>query len=192
MLEEINKAKKNDKKAIEYLLNNHKNLIDSKVSKYFVQGMEKDDLEQEASIAFLDCIKNFNPNKNDNFSAFAGICIERRLITLLSSSQRQKNIALNNSLSLDNFILKYDDEKMVFLDILENDEDSTEDKVIKAEKLKDFEKRAKSILSSFEFDVLNAYLKEFSYKEIAEKLDTNEKAIDNAIQRIKNKLKSKS
>ncbi len=189
MQEDINKAKKNNKEAIEKLLNENRYIIRAKVSKYYVKGMEKEDLEQEAAIAFLDAIKTYNPEVNDNFSAFAALCIERRLITLLSSSQRQKNRVLNTSLSLDESIFNIDEDKMFFLDILETDEDTTEEKLIKYERMKDFKEKTKVILSIFEQDVLKEHLKGYSYKEIAKKLNTNEKAIDNAVQRIRNKLK---
>ena len=43
-------------------------------------------------------------------------------------------------------------------------------------------------LSSFENEVLRLYIVGCSYSEIAEKLDKNTKAIDNAIQRIRKKL----
>ena len=78
---------------------------------------------------------------------------------------------------------------MFFLDILETDEDTTEEKLIKYERMKDFKEKTKVILSIFEQDVLKEHLKGYSYKEIAKKLNTNEKAIDNAVQRIRNKLK---
>lgn len=191
MLEDILKAKNNDKKAIEKLLKENESVIQAQVSKFFVKGMEEEDLKQEASIAFLDSIKTYDPEQNDNFPAFASICIERRLITLLSSSQRQKYMALNTSLSLDNFMFVSDEDKVLFLDILECETDSTEEKILKAERMKEFKTAAENILSDFEFKILNEYLKGFTYKEMAEAFDTNEKAIDNAIQRIRNKLKQK-
>ncbi|MGN0515790.1 sigma factor-like helix-turn-helix DNA-binding protein [Eubacterium sp.] len=43
-------------------------------------------------------------------------------------------------------------------------------------------------LSSFENEVLRLYIMGCKYNEIAEKLDRNAKAIDNAIQRIRKKL----
>ena len=189
MQEDISKAKENNKKAIEKLLNENRHIIQAKVSKYYVKGMEKEDLEQEASIAFLDCIKTYNPEENDNFQAFASLCIERRLITLLSSSQRQKNIVLNTSLSLNDVISNTDEYNMFFLDVLESDEDTTEEKLIKHERIRDLKEKTKLVLSIFEQDVLEEHLKGYSYNEIAVKFDTNEKAIDNAMQRIRNKLR---
>lgn len=190
MLEDIKKAKTNDKKAIEKLLKEYEYIIQAQISKFYVKGMEKDDLEQEASIAFLDAIKSFDPNENDNFTSFCSLCIERRLITLLKSSKRQKNIPLNTSFSFDTNLFLNDD-NISLLDLLESKEETTEEKIIKEERLKHLKEETKKILSSFEQKVLEEYLKGFSYKEIADKLKTNEKAIDNAIQRIRNKLKNK-
>lgn len=186
---EIQRAKNDDKEAIERLLNKYNYLIQAKVSKFYVQGMEKEDLKQEASIAFLDAIKVFDSNKNDKFSSFVSLCIERKLISILTSSQRQKNIALNTSISLNNSIFTNDENNLFFLDIIENEEDTTEEKIIKQEKLKNLKKQAKQVLSDFEQLVLEKYLKGFSYSEMAKIFNTNTKAIDNAIQRIRNKLK---
>lgn len=189
MLEDILKAKNNDKKAIEKLLKENESVIQAQVSKFFVKGMEEEDLKQEASIAFLDSIKTYDPEQNDNFPAFASICIERRLITLLSSSQRQKNIPLNTSYSLD-YKTKYNDEDSVMLlDLIDEDLDTTEDKIIKEEKLRILMEKTEKILSKFEMKVLSLYFKGYSYNEMAKQLNSNEKAIDNAIQRIKQKIK---
>lgn len=189
MLEDILKAKNNDKKAIEKLLKENESVIQAQVSKFFVKGMEEEDLKQEASIAFLDSIKTYDPEQNDNFPAFASICIERRLITLLSSSQRQKNIPLNTSYSLD-YKTKYNDEDSVMLlDLIDEDSDTTEDKIIKEEKLRILMEKTEKILSKFEMKVLSLYFKGYSYNEMAKQLNSNEKAIDNAIQRIKQKIK---
>lgn len=189
MLEDILKAKNNDKKAIEKLLKENESVIQAQVSKFFVKGMEEEDLKQEASIAFLDSIKTYDPEQNDNFPAFASICIERKLITLLSSSQRQKNIPLNTSYSLD-YKTKYNDEDSVMLlDLIDEDLDTTEDKIIKEEKLRILMEKTEKILSKFEMKVLSLYFKGYSYNEMAKQLNSNEKAIDNAIQRIKQKIK---
>lgn len=189
MLEDILKAKNNDKKAIEKLLKENESVIQAQVSKFFVKGMEEEDLKQEASIAFLDSIKTYDPEQNDNFPAFASICIERKLITLLSSSQRQKNIPLNTSYSLD-YKTKYNDEDSVMLlDLIEEDSDTTEEKIIKEEKLRILMEKTEKILSKFEKEVLSLYFKGYSYNEMAKKLNSNDKAIDNAIQRIKQKIK---
>lgn len=189
MLEDIKKAKENDKKAIEKLLKENENLIQSIISKYYVKGMEKDDLEQEASIAFLDSIKAFNLDGKTTFTRFASLCIDRRLITLLIASQRQKNIPLNTSFSLDNKISINNEDNVLFLDLLESKDDTTEEKIIKEERMENLINKTEKVLSKFENSVLKLYLKGLTYEEMSNKLETNIKSIDNAIQRIRSKIK---
>lgn len=189
MIEEIIKAKNNDKQAIEKLLKKYEYIIQSKVTKFYVKGMEKDDLEQEASIAFLDAIKSYDNKKNDNFANFLSLCIDRRLITILTASQTQKNIPLNTSYSLDNKVFLNNESDVLLFDLLEIDEDTTEDTIIRKERMKQLRKETKKILSKFEQKVLEEYLQGYSYKEIAKKFNKNEKAIDNALQRVRSKIK---
>ena len=51
------------------------------------------------------------------------------------------------------------------------------------------ETRIKAVLSGLEWDVFRLYVQRKSYLEIAEALGRTEKSVDNAIYRIKNKLK---
>ena len=51
------------------------------------------------------------------------------------------------------------------------------------------ENRLKGLLSEFEKDVLDKMLKDMSYREISEALQVDRKSVDNAIQRIKRKMK---
>ena len=49
--------------------------------------------------------------------------------------------------------------------------------------------RIKERLSKFEYQVLELYLKGYDYTQIAEKLGKQPKAIDNALQRIRSKVR---
>ena len=51
-----------------------------------------------------------------------------------------------------------------------------------------FEMQKIKVLSDFELKVLNEYVNGASYVEIANKLDSHVKAVDNAVQRIKKKV----
>lgn len=48
--------------------------------------------------------------------------------------------------------------------------------------------KAKKVLSDFELKVLDLFLQDYTYSEIAEKLGKPKKTCDNALQRIKKKL----
>lgn len=156
--------------------------IEALANKYYISGFEKEDIYQESYIGVLSAIKYFDKNKNNNFYAFANLIIERRIIMLLKKSKKMNNISLNNSVSLDSKMNS--DTYNSFIDFLESDKNFLED--LKAEELLN-EKKEKLIkkLSKLEKKVFNLYINGYSYKEISNKININEKSVDNAIQRIK-------
>ena len=111
-------AKNGDKDALEYLLKRYKDLVDMKVSKYFIIGAEREDIVQEGMIGLYKAVKSFNPQKESSFKSFANMCIERQLITAIKTSNRQKHMPLNSSISL-NANAYDDDNDMELLEKLE-------------------------------------------------------------------------
>ena len=182
--------KSGDKQAFEYLLNKYKELVNAKVSKYFIIGAERDDIVQEGLIGLFKAIKDYKPDMQNSFKNFANMCIERQLITAIKTSNRQKHIPLNSYLSLN--ISAYDEEEgesdTSLIDIFNNDliEDPL-DTITKKEYYQNIEAAIDKSLSDFEKKVLNKYINGKSYVEVAEELDTPVKSIDNAIQRIRKK-----
>ena len=77
----VSLIKEGDEKALSYLLEKYKNLVNTKVGKYFIIGAEKEDIVQEGMIGLFKAIQNFNQEKQNTFKSFANICIERQLIT---------------------------------------------------------------------------------------------------------------
>ncbi len=159
------------------------NSIANKMMKYCKNnGIDYNDLKQEGFIGLNDAIIHFSDRKNVLFYTYAKKCIERRIVSSLVSASRLKYKALNDSISFDdesNFLDKMlkDDSNNPEL-IIENNE--IEEKLIK-----DIKKR----LTDYEEQVFELMLSNFSYREIADILDKNPKAIDNAIQRIRLKVK---
>ena len=185
----IKQINKNDEEALAYILEKYKDLVNTKVSKYFIIGAEKDDTIQEGMIGLFKAIKSFNPEKQSSFKSFANICIERQLITAIKTSNRQKHMPLNSYLSLN--ISAYDnneDDSVELMDTFNSNtiEDPLET-IMKQEQYTEVENAVNKSLSKFEKQVLNRFLNGESYVKIAEKLDTPVKSIDNAIQRIRKK-----
>ena len=176
-----------DKLAFDYLINRYKELVNIKVSKYFIIGAERDDIVQEGLIGWFKAIKSYKEDKHNSFKTFANMCIERQLITAIKTSNRQKHMPLNSYLSLNTS--SYDDEDdKTLMDILNNKtvEDPL-DTITKKEYYKTVEDTIDKSLSDFEKQVLKKYIKGDSYVKIAEELDSPVKSIDNAIQRIRKK-----
>ena len=182
----ISFAKNGNKEALEYLFSKYKELVNMKVSKYFIIGAEREDIVQEGMIGLYKAIKSFNTEKDSSFKSFANLCIERQLITAIKTSNRQKHMPLNNSVSLNTNV--YDEDNASFIDLFNPKivEDPL-DTITKKEYYKLVGTRIDEQLSDFEKQVLNRYVRGESYVKIAEKLDTPIKSVDNAIQRIRKK-----
>ena len=181
---------KNDTDALDFLICKYKDLVNSKVNKYFIIGAEKEDIVQEGLIGLYKAIKDYKPDKQNSFKSFANLCIERQLITAIKSSNRQKHMPLNSYLSLNMTAFENEDgnNDTQIVDVLENTviEDPL-DTITKKEYFSSVENVIDSSLSDFEKKVLNRYVQGESYVKIAERLDAPVKSVDNAIQRIRKK-----
>ena len=187
LLELINKK---DTDALDFLICKYKDLVNSKVNKYFIIGAEKEDIVQEGLIGLYKAVKDYHPDKQNSFKSFANLCIERQLITAIKSSNRQKHMPLNSYLSLNMTAFENEDgnNDTQIVDVLENTviEDPL-DTITKKEYFLSVENVIDSSLSDFEKKVLNRYVQGESYVKIAERLDAPVKSVDNAIQRIRKK-----
>lgn len=183
----IRASKSGDKNALEYLINKYKELVNMKVSKYFIIGAEKEDIVQEGLIGLYKAIKSYSGDKQNSFKTFANMCIERQLITAIKSSNRQKHMPLNSYLSLNESAYENDEETSLFDTFNSHQIEDPLETITKQEYYKSVEIAIDKSLSNFEKQVLNRYMQGESYIQIAEKLDTPVKSIDNAIQRIRKK-----
>ena len=187
LLELINKK---DTDALDFLICKYKDLVNSKVNKYFIIGAEKEDIVQEGLIGLYKAIKDYKPDKQNSLKSFANLCIERQLITVIKSSNRQKHMPLNSYLSSNMTAFENEDgnNDTQIVDVLENTviEDPL-DTITKKEYFSSVENVIDSSLSDFEKKVLNRYVQGESYVKIAERLDAPVKSVDNAIQRIRKK-----
>ena len=185
LLELINKK---DTDALDFLICKYKDLVNSKVNKYFIIGAEKEDIVQEGLIGLYKAIKDYKPDKQNSFKSFANLCIERQLITAIKSSNRQKHMPLNSYLSLNMSAYDNEDDDTSIYDIFDaNIIEDPLDTITKKEYYKSVEDIIDKSLSIFEKNVLNELVNGSSYTAIAQKLDSPVKSVDNAIQRIRKK-----
>lgn len=182
--------KEKDTEALDFLICRYKDLVNSKVNKYFIIGAEKEDIIQEGLIGLYKAIKDYKQDKQSSFKSFANLCVERQLITAIKSSNRQKHMPLNSYLSLNMTAYENEDgnNETQVMDVLEtNVVEDPLDTITKKEYMLDVENVIDNSLSDFEKRVLNRYIQGESYMKIAEKLEAPVKSVDNAIQRIRKK-----
>ena len=178
----------NNKEALEYLLDKYKDLVNMKVGKYFIIGAEREDMIQEGMIGLYKAVQNFEGDKQSSFKSFANMCIERQMITAIKTSNRQKHMPLNGYLSLNSSAGEEDDDGKDLMEIFNANliEDPLET-ITKKEYYKNIENTIDKSLSEFEKQFLKRFINGESYEQIATKLDTQAKSVDNAIQRIRKK-----
>lgn len=174
-----------DKKASELLLNKYKFLVKSICNKFFIAGSTKDDIIQEGMIGLYRAIMNFKSEKNDSFSAFASMCIKRRVLSVMNSANRKKNIPLNTSVSLNKPV---NEEGRTLGETIEDFSTDPEKIFMVSEKIQNDSKNIADALSEKEKSILVEFLQNKSYDEIAQKLNISRKSVDNAMQRIRLKV----
>ena len=184
----IENIKQDDNIALNCLLERYNDVVNMKANKFFMVGAEKEDMLQEGYIGLYKAVKSFDEQKQNSFKTFAGICIERQMITAVKNSNRQKHIPLNSSLSLNSGAYDENDdtEVMEILDTRKTGEDPL-DIITKKEYYTVIEKAIDDSLSDFEKKVLVHYRNGETYLEIANKLESKVKSVDTAIQRVRKK-----
>ena len=98
--------------ALDCLIDRYKDMVSIKANKFFMVGSEKEDMLQEGYIGLYKAVKSYDQKKPNSFKTFAGLCIERQLITAVKNSNRQKHIPLNSSVSLNAGAYNKDDSEV--------------------------------------------------------------------------------
>lgn len=150
-------------------------------------GIELNDLIQEGRLGLNLAINSFTEDKDTTFYTLAKICIERKMISMIISARRQKHRILNESLSLEGIADL--NETFTFEKSLEDNSYNPESILVSHENEEELIKEMSNTLTDLEIQVFELKINGFDYREIAEILDKDLKSIDNAIQRIKVKLK---
>lgn len=182
-------AQEGDNSALEYLINTYKNIVRLRARKFFLIGGDYEDLIQEGTIGLFKAIRDYNPAKNTSFSTFAELCIRRQLYTAIKSANRKKHLLLNDSVSLD-FPVEENDNKNLS-DIYADQSIMSPDEIMESEeKLNEINKIIDTMLSPLEKTVIEMYLDGKNYREIAKIINKEDKSVDNALNRAKNKLRN--
>lgn len=169
----ITKAKNGDNESLELLMKKYKPIVNKIAKRYFIIGADLNDVIQEGMIGLFNAYNNFDKTKNASFKTFASLCINRQIISAMNSAYKKKIELLDESEIPKN---------------IEPLEYSPEDDIILNEEFETLKKEISKKLSSFEQVVLSNFLEDYSYEEIAKKLNLQKKSIDNALSRIRNKL----
>lgn len=178
-----------NEQAVEYLFEKYKNLVRKKAKAMYLAGGDNDDLIQEGMIGLYKAVRDYKEERDASFFTFASMCINRQMITAVTASNRKKNIPLNSYVSFDSPVSGEEDSDMKLADVLPPSIEQNPEKLfIDKEFANDLQKKVMESLSSFEKEVFKYYMDGKDYIEISEKMNKTPKSIDNALQRIRNKV----
>ena len=171
----INMAQSGNDEAMTFLMEKYKSLV-----------------IQEGMIGLYKAICDYIPEREASFKTFAELCISRHVYSAIKISNRMKNQPLNTYISIyaPAFSVNNEPDESGFMidQELEIAEGNPEDIIINRESAVFVHKQLFKGLSKMETQVLSRYLDGMTYQEIAADMDKTPKSIDNALQRIKNKL----
>ena len=137
--------------------------------------LDTDDLYQEGLLGLLSAIYSYRDDKSTSFRTYSSVCISNQIKLAIRNANSKRNVPFGNLLSIDETVIA--------------SPESVEDLFISNETQEAMNEFLKNELSELELSVVRLFLHDMSYKDIAEKLGISVKSVDNAVQRIRSKIK---
>lgn len=178
--------------CMEILLDRYRGMVKYQARTLYLMGGDQEDLIQEGMIGLFKAIRDYDSGRDASFFTFADLCISRQMYTAVQASRRQKHAPLNSYISLYSHVASGNEqgEEAELVSILAAEAElSPEEMVIDRENVENVERAIERELSTFEKQVLDLHLTGMGYIQIAKVLGKDEKSADNALQRIKGKLR---
>ena len=196
-------SRENDDRATETLMSRYKGLVRSRARSMFILGGDSEDLIQEGMLGLFKALRDYDCGRDASFSTFASLCVSRQLYTAVQAYSRKKHMPLNTAVSLSAPAAPpgvMDGKEGPDLEESIADDVSNisaggyganpEKVLIDRESFDLLQERIETELSPLEKQVLDLHLTGMNYIEIAHILNRDEKSTDNALQRIRAKVRS--
>ena len=171
--EQIEQARRGDEQALAAVLRRQMPQIRTLAAKAVGPGLDYDDAVQEGLIGLLAALRTFREEKGAAFSTYANACVQNAIASAVRNAQRKKHAPLKTSVPY-------------------TEQESTpgpEELLMQSERYNQTMQSIDTRLSAMEKQVLALFLDGCSYSVIAKRLEITEKAVDNALQRVRLKLK---
>ena len=177
----VDLLRQGETEVMDYLLEKYKFIVRQKARVLYLAGGEADDLIQEGMIGIFKAIRDYRGDKEASFYTFAQLCVDRQMYNAIQSSTRQKHQPLNSYVSMNGE--EWESQ------MGSKTQQSPESIIIAQENAVLMEENIRKQLSKFENEVLTLYLEGNNYQQIGEAMGKPSKSIDNALQRIKTKVR---
>lgn len=139
-------------------------------AKYKSVLLDRDDLFQEGMLGLLSAVRSFSPERGASFRTYAAVCVNNRIVSALRGANGVQLVPLDDR-------------------VLPDAAQSPEEAQLLRDAYETLLQRMRDRLSATEQTVLHLFLNGLSYREIAEETGLPQKAVDNALQRARRKLR---
>lgn len=170
--EELAEQYKNSEESAAELISRYTKVIWIKAHAMSTVSVETDDLIQEGLLGLLSAIKTYNKNIS-SFSTYADRCITNKMLSAI-----KKGNTIPVSAEEDSSIKE------------KSDNDTPESILLEKENVLELDDKVSSHLSEKEMQIFRLILNGSTYNQVAHQLNIPVKTVDNALQRVRKKLKS--
>ncbi len=185
----IDRLREGENSIMDYIMDKYKNLVRSKAKSMYILGADTEDLIQEGMIGLFKAVRDYDCGRDASFYTFADLCISRQMYTAVQTSQRKKHWPLNSYVSLSAEAKEQEYEGLLQDAMAMNGQNNPEALFLDKERTEFLEAQIDKELSDFEKQVLDLYLTGMTYSQIAKVLGREDKSTDNALQRVKSKIR---
>lgn len=169
-------CKKGDEKAFDELVRRYLGKIGFIARKYSAQSYEQKDFVQEGLLGLLSACKSFDEKCSSSFKTYMSVVVERRFISIIRRMNSKKAVPDAALVQIDGLTEELTDARQ-----------TPEQLLLDKEQLTAMQNKLRALLSDREYRVLMLYAAGLSYSVISQRLDISEKAVDNALQRVRRK-----
>lgn len=174
-------ANKGDRRAQDQIILRYEKLVRSIAKGMFLPGGDTEDLVQEGLLGIASAMKSYIPGRNKDFKQTAILAAKRNMLDAIEKANRKKHAPLNTAERPEDdagYRASYSDRHDPARVYAEKED---------RQRLINYMKKH---LTAHQMRILGLYLQGFNYNQIADKLNTNNKAVNNAMNNIRARLKS--
>jgi len=161
------------RQAVSVLISRYLSLVRKRACFFAVGRAEADDLAQEGLLSLFNAVKTFDASRGSKFSSYADVCVTNGIKSAAAKLNRAAG-----------------EETAECPEEAASDGSTPENIWVEKEKMYELYKEISALLSKKEWSVFRLYLEGLSYSEISRETDMPLKSVDNAVFRVKKKLKT--
>lgn len=174
----------------EKIVSKYNKIILRYVKIYYLPGGDYRDMYQWGLIGLYKAVCHYDEARGSSFRLIAELNIKNTIKSAVTMHNRKKHYILNEAISL-NTLVESSNTKSQFESqgiFNKNSSDDPADMIIEKETITKINGELANVLSRLEKKVIDLYIEGYKQREIAQKLNLQEKVVDNAVQRARKKM----